>query len=290
MGNTLIKTIILISWLVSMAWLVRYEAYPYLFDGTVQGYRELSNNLPAMRDTWMKVFAEGDHVGYLNSSIEIEDAEGNEELVMSTQLMLRILFQGQPETLRFRNKVRLNARHELQSSESGFFLAGISGDLNLTPQGEPGSYQLAIEVNDLKFARSVTIPSEAVISSPLMDQGLRAVRPGQVLRIRALDPFSMSGELQTIELQGISSEVKVLPGESQPLTATRVETRFGEIVLESEVDQFGRIIWQQTPFGLTLVLSDPQQAMKVPDKNALDPKTLFSSPLFRSFLPENTFP
>lgn len=285
MLKTVFKVTLLVLWLTSTAWLVRYEAFPHVFDGTLQGYRDLANDLPAMRDTWMKVYAGGEHVGYLNSSIEMEEAEGREELTMTTQLVLRILFQGRPETLRFTNDVRLNARHELLQSDSGFSLAALSGDLLLKPMEKKGDFELQIEINGMKLTRMVTVPEEAVISSPMMDQGLRSVKPGQVLRIRTLDPFSMSGELQTVEIRGISRKIKSLPGESQELEVTRVETHFGDLVLESEVDQFGRALWQQTPFGLSFLISQPQEAMKIPDQNAVDPAELLSSSLFSNLLP-----
>jgi len=285
MLNVTFKLLVLGAWLGSMGWLIRFEAYPHLFDETVQGYRELSRDLPAIRDTWMKVFSNGDHVGYLHSFIEMKDVKGEEELNMTTELVLRIYFNGRKETLRFNNTIRLNARHELLGSESGFFLAGLSGDLFLTPLEKPGEYEMKIEVNDLSFNRTVSIPEEAIISSPFMDQGLRSVKSGQTLRVRAVDPFSMSSELTTIEIRGISSKTTTLPGENQTLKVTRVETHFDDLVVVSDVDQFGRILWQKTPFGLTFRISTADQAVDIPDHHALDPAELFSSPFLQTVLP-----
>jgi hypothetical protein len=284
MLTSLAKWTVLILWLGSMGWLVRFEAYPYLFDDTVQGYRELSGDLPALRDSWMKILSNGEHVGYLNSTIEMEDVEGKEELVLATSLSLQVRFQGRPQPLRFQNEVRLNPRHELVSSASSFFLSGISGSLNLIPSGVPNEYRLDLEVNEVKLSRKVTLPDEAIISSPLMDQVLRDVRPGQTLRIRSMDPFSMSGELQTIEITGMKTERKFIPLFDEFLEVTRVESRFGDLVLESDVDEYGRVLWQKTPFGLTFVHSTANRAVRLPEGNALDPAELFSSNLFDSIL------
>ncbi len=232
----------------------------------------------------MKVRSGGEHVGYLNSSIEMTDAGGQEELILTTKLSLQILFQGRIQPMRFQNQVRLNPRQELMSSESSFFLAGISGKLNLTPEGEDGDYQLDLMVNDIRISRQVSLPDEAIISSPLMDQVVRNVRAGQTLRIRALDPFSVSGELQTIEVRGIETERVYSHRYDQFLEVTLVESQLGDMVMESSVDEYGRVLWQKTPFGITLVDSTSNSAVQVPEGNALDPAALFSAPLFNSIL------
>ena len=290
MLRTLFKSIILIAWLGSISWLIRYEAFPHVFDGMVHGYRDLSQDLPAMRDSWMQVYAKDQHVGYLNSAVEVEDVDGVEVFIMKTQLVVNVSFQGRTETLRFVNTIRLNSRHELLGSVSRVSVSGISGQLDVSPTGEEEQYALNVSLNEFKLNRMIQIPDEAVISSPLMDQGLRMVEPGQSLFIRSLDPFSMSGELQTIEVKGITREERYLRGETQPVQATLTETHFGELVLRSEVDQFGRVIWQETPFGVTLFLSRPDVAMNVPKENSVDPTELFSASLFTNLPPGGSTP
>ena len=208
---------------------------------------------------------------------------------MSTKLNLRVLFQGSNELLRFQNEVRLNPRNEILSSTSRVFMAGISGNLTLTPLGKE-EYQLDIEFNEVKFTRTITIPDEAIISSPLMDQMLRSVKAGQTLRIRAVDPFSIQGELQTIELRGVRTETKFLPRFDDFLEVTRVETHIGEMVFESDVDEYGRVLWQKTPFGFTFLESSSSRAVNIPEGNAVNPTQLFSSSLLPQLLPEADLP
>ncbi|MEX2606535.1 MAG: hypothetical protein WD708_04250, partial [Kiritimatiellia bacterium] len=284
MFNTVFKTGLVSVWLLCMGWLIRYEAFPHWFDDTVQGYKSLSRDLPAIRDTWMKVMAEGKHVGYVNSSIEMEDQEGQEMLLMSTQLLLRIDLQGVTEMLRLHNKVRLNSRHELTGSESSFSLGRISGQMNITGTEKNEIFDVAAQLNEIQFNRQIRIPAGAVLFSPLMDAGMRSVRPGRSLKIRTLDPFSFSGELQTVEIKGLSSERRLLEGEEREVLVTRVAVHVGDLVLYSEVDEFGRVLRQETPFGLIFVQSTAQQAMKVPPENNLNPLTLISSPAFPTMM------
>lgn len=278
MFNTVFKTILVSVWLLCLGWLIRYEAFPHWFDETAQGYKMLSRELPAIRDTWMKVMSEGKHVGYVNTSIEMEDREGREVLLMSTQLLLRLDLQGSAEMLRLQNKVRLNARHELMGSESSFSLGRMSGRMDITATERSETYAVAARFNEIQFNRHIRIPSGAVLFSPLMDAGMRSVRPGRSMKIRTVDPFSFSGELQTVEIEGLSSSLQAVEGEDREVLVTRVAVHVGDLVLHSEVDEYGRVLRQETPFGLIFEQGTAQEAMKVPPENMLNPLTLLSSP------------
>lgn len=282
--QAVLKILILSVWLVTMGWLIRYEAFPQWFDETMQGYRELSRHLPALRDSWMKIMSEDQHVGYVNSSIEMTDTAGEEQLQMSTQLFMRIDFQGSSQLLRLNNEVRLDARQNLKSSLSTFSMGPYAGRITLTPTEEERRFQMEVQFNEIKFQRMVDLPAGAVISSPLLDAGLRTVKVGKTVKIRSMDPFSPSAELRTVEITGLSSSTRTLPGESQEVDVTRVQMKFGEWILFAEVDEYGRIVTQETPFGLTFVQSEANSAMKIPDENSLDPFTLLSSPALTSMI------
>lgn len=276
-------------WLLSMGWLIRYEAFPHWFDSTVQGYREMSRHLPALRDSWMKILSEGEHVGYVNNSIEMTEVEGEEQLQMNTQILLRIRYGGGLELVRLSNEVQLDARQNLMGSFSTFSLAAMSGSLRLEPVEETRTFEMTVTFNQMQFSRSITLPPGAVISSPLMDTGLRAVKVGKTIRIRSFDPFSPSGELRTMEVTGVSRERRRFPGQEQEVEVTQVRIRFGDWDLKAEVDEFGRIVYQETPFGLTFVQSDASVAMKIPQNQAFDPVRLLSGQNLPSLInfPEN---
>lgn len=270
------KSLLLATWLLCMGWLIRFEAFPHWFDRDLRGYRELSGRLPALQDSWMKVLADGKQVGYLNSTVEMREEEGKERLLLGTRLHLRLRVGGRGESLRFVSEVRLNARQELMGSSSNFFMGDLEGDLELVSTGEKEMYTLRARLKDVQWNRDIRIPREAVVSSPLLDAGLRSVRPGRTLRIRTLDPFSMSGELRTVELEGLSSGMERPPGYPKPVEVTHVVLRMGDLRLDSWVDAYGRVVRQTTPFGLSMVIADAQEAMEVPEGNAVDPLTLMS--------------
>lgn len=282
--NAGFKISILTVWLLTLGWLIRYEAFPHWFDETMQGYRELSRHMPALRDSWMKIMDGDRHVGYINSAIEMIDVEGEEQLQLSTQLFMRIYYQGQLQLLRLYNEVHLDASQELQGSVSSFSMGPFDGKLSVEPQEKNDRFLMKVEFNDFKFQKEIDLPPGVVMSSPLMDAGLRNVKVGRTVKIRSMDPFSPTGELRTMEITGLSSESRVLPGGDQSVEVTRVQITFGELLLHAEVDEFGRIVTQETPFGLVFVQSEANEAMKIPAQNALDPQTLLSSPAMSSMM------
>ena len=50
------KSVVILFWLCTTAWLVRFEAFPELFTDSLTGYEHvLSRNL-LMTDSWLKIF------------------------------------------------------------------------------------------------------------------------------------------------------------------------------------------------------------------------------------------
>jgi len=287
--NTLIKLVVVSVWFISMGWLIRFEAFPHVFDDNMQGYRELAKHMPAMRDSWMKVMSGDQHVGYVNSATEMTDFEGNEQLVLTTQLIIRIDFQGELQLLRLNNEVKLDAKQELLGSSSSLSMGSFTGKLTLSPIDDSDKFELSAQLNEMEFKRQIDIPKGGVISSPFMDSSLRAVRKGRTVKIRSMDPFSPSADFRVVEVTGLSSSFQTLPGDSREVEVTRVEMKIGDLILHAEVDEYGRIVRQETPFGITFEISDASGAMKIPKTNALNPASLLSSSAFPSLinLPEN---
>jgi len=283
--STGIKTVLLLLWLAAVSWLIRYEAFPHRFEDTVRGYPALARQMPAIRDTWMKVLYDGDHVGYVNSSIEIEEEEGRERVVMRTNLQIRLRMGNGIDTLQFDSEVRLSSRQELLGSESDFSFGRLKGAARLEPMKGEGRYRLVTSLNGMEWAREVRLPRDAILASPLLDAGLRNIRPGRTLRVRTIDPLSPGGEPRTLEITAGPAERRQPPGYEEPVEVTRLTMRMGEIEFQSLVDEYGRIVWQETPFGLLLVRTEPRLAMRVPSDNAVSPADLMSASPFSSFNP-----
>lgn len=276
----LIKYLIITVWLVAMGWLVRYEAFPHWFEDTIQGYRTLTRDLPAVRDSWMKVLLDGQHVGYSNSTIEMEEVDGQEDLIMRSQLFLHIHMGSRIEHLRLTSRVNVRNGQDLMSFNVGFQLSEYIGEVKAV-RVENNDFDLEMRLipfmGDARMQRRIQISDQAIISGPLLDAGLRNLRPGQELRMRAMDPFSVTGELQEILLRGEGPDtIQTSDGETHHLH--RVSMRSGDIVVQAWLTDTGQTIRQETPFGLVLESATVHQAVQVPDQNAVRLSQLLASP------------
>jgi hypothetical protein len=284
---SMVKIIIVSVWVVSMGWLIRFEAFPHWFEDTVQGYSELARDLPALQDSWMKIMFDGQHVGYVHSGVMLEEADGQEEVTLSTQMVLQINIQGKIENFRMKNEVRLDQNQNLKSNRMDFYLGDlIKGSVQVEPvpeKEERYALELILEIEsmpDFRIDREITLPRDVILASPLMDTGLRSLRPGQTRSVRTLDVFSMDGGTQTVVMRGEPMDVDTMEVEGNEVKVSKVSITMGEIQLIAIIDEYGRVIRQETPFGVDLVFANSQVAMQFPESSALDLMTfLTNSPL-----------
>lgn len=282
----ILKSVIIAVWIGCTAWLIRFEAYPQWFEDTVQGYKELARELPAIRDSWLKVMVEDKHVGYAHSSTQIDEKDGEEVIVMSSQLYLRLLMPTGISDLRMRSEIRLDAREEFQASTLRFFLQDfVDGEINLNRvDARKNLVSIVGEVKVLqlppfKIDRTFELPSEAIVSSPLLDFGLSQLKPGEELRIRTLDPFSFGGSTQTLVLRGEAQEVWPEGPEGTEIKVYKVSMNLDQynLSMNAWIDEYGRVLRQETPFGVHLVYSTSSQAGQIPEESALELNTFLSS-------------
>ncbi|GEM_PF-1009110 len=290
----ILKALIIAVWIGCTAWLIRYEAYPQWFEETVQGYKGLARELPEIRDSWMKVMDGDQHVGYAHSTTQMDRKEGKRVTLMSSKLFLQLqLFDG-PAELRMQSVIQLDARDEFETSSLQITLKDssktsmVEGKLaidRVSPDSKLVRIHGQIQMMNLPpFAidRTFDLPREAIVSSPLLDFGFTKLRPGEELNIRTLDPFSFGGGTMKVTLRGEGRETWPEGPEGEPIDVFHVSLNVPkyEMNMNAWIDEVGRPLRQDTPFGVQLVYSSFNEAMKVPEDAALNPTTLLSgSPL-----------
>lgn len=266
-----------------MAWLVRYEAFPHWFEDTIQGYRTLTRDMPAVRDTWMKILVNDKHVGYANSTLELDESEEGEEILhMRSEMLMRVRMAGGTDELKVNTSVRVRAGHELSSFNASFFYGNLHGEA-YGRREEGDMFLIDMRMLNRSAQRRMRVPDQAVVSGPMMEAGLRNLRPGRQLRMRALDPLSPVGGLMDIVFTGEGPDEIVLNGET--VRTNRVSISFRDLSLNAWMDDSGRVLRQETPFGLVLEGASSHDAIRVPNENAVSPADLLSIP-FPTSLPD----
>lgn len=287
---TVIKFFLVVGWLLGMGWLIRFEAFPHLFEETARGYEALTRDVPALSDNWMRVMAGDKHVGYLHSSTQIDEANGREELALESDLVLRIRLGGTERILKLESEVRLNERSEFLHSRLWCSIGGmLEGEMSLRPEEGSDAFDLTLhiefeELPEMRISRVIEIPQNVIVASPMLDNGLRSLRPGQTMRFRTLDPFSADGGIRTLVLRGeeVSEEERAQFDEDRG-EVRKISMVLGDLTMNAWMDEYGRTLRQETPLGVTLVLSTPRESVQIPKGSALDFQDLLSNSPMSSF-------
>lgn len=271
-----LKWLLLLAWLGSVGWLIRYEAFPHWFEDTVQGYRTLTRDMPAVRDSWMKIFSGDVHVGYANSTVELEELERREDLVLQSQFQLMVEMPDGIAPLRVSSSVHIQHQHQLSHFEVQFHFQRMQGHVK-GQRAEGDQFDVELSAGNAQMRRRLTIPPDVVLNSPFAETAMRNLRPGQQVRMRTLDPLSLSGETREMILRGEGQEViRLRNGREEE--ARRISMTMGEMTLNVWINEHGLVLKQETPFGLTMEVGEVSEAIKIPDENALNLLELLGQP------------
>jgi hypothetical protein len=274
--SAFLKLILLLAWLGSMGWLIRYEAFPHWFEDTVQGYRTLTRDMPAVRDSWMKIYSGDVHVGYANSTVELEEVDGREDLVLKSQFQLMVEMPDAVTPLRVSSAVHIRNQHQLSHFEVQFHFQRMQGHVE-GRRVEGDVFEVELSAGNAQMRRRVTIPPDVVLNSPFAETAMRNLRPGQQLRMRTLDPLSLSGETREMVLRGGGSGKITLRNGSEH-EARRMTMTVGDMTVNVWINEHGMVLKQETPFGLTMEAGEVSEAIRIPEENALNVLDLLGQP------------
>ena len=258
MLNRLFKVSLVAVWAVTMAWLVRFEAYPEHFEKTISGYRGLFGDEMGVREQWMKIFFAGQPLGYTQTILDVDVSRTSAPPRIPTYASINIPTLGD-ESRRFRvsGDVRFDGSYRVQS----FGVVATDGKFRFVARGkrlERDLFEVEHGMKDALSTTTVRIPDDAIVQSPQFDLIMKRLRPGQHLWLKVLDPLSMR-----------PGRMKIAAMQYETITLTsgrRVEALRLEVTQQSErinawVDRQGQMVRQETPFGLTLEACTAQEAL-----------------------------
>lgn len=282
MPNRFFKISLLVAWIGTMAWLVRFEAYPEHFEQTISGYRGLFGDEMGVREQWMKIYLAGQPIGYTQTILDVDDKSPDAAYELTTNASINIPGFGGDGNRRFRisGDVRFDGSYRVQS----FGVAATDGKMRFVARGKRLERDLFEVEHGLKDALSTTtvrIPDDAIVQSPQFDLILKRLRPGQHLWLKVMDPLTMSPSRMKIA----AKEYEIITLNSgRRVTALRLEVTQQSGPINAWVDQQGQMLRQETPFGLTLETCTAQEALTLDETpSGLNLQKLLTDGLFKVF-------
>jgi len=247
MKITRFRVCVIIFWAVMTGWLIRYEAFPQWFPGTVTTYRALFEKGPLILDSWMQITFEDMPIGYTHTWVDSHVESQTESYTVRNQTILNLKLMGEEKRINVSAGATLDAQYHLES----FFTVLLSDSYSTRIDGQKidaGLFKVRVQTPSGEREVSLSVPEDVMIYSPITEMAIQQLTPGQSLRLRVLDPVSMT--VSEVTAQALRNEILHHAGRDEETTVLRLTYQGLETL--SWVDRKGRVLQQKTPFGWTM--------------------------------------
>ncbi|MGD9874067.1 MAG: transglutaminase family protein [Kiritimatiellia bacterium] len=238
-------------WACAMFWLIRFEAFPHVFTHRISGYRNIFSSAPVLMDSWMKILFDGRHIGYSHTLVDIDDQAVPQQYIVQNETRMNLNIMGQMQRINADVSARLDTTYVLR--EFSFEMRAGQYSIILTGKRmENGLFSVEIESPGGVQKTEMEIPDDVVIHSALLEVGLGNMSPGEVMRMRTLDPTTLS--LMDMEVRALRREE--INGQKALVLSSTVQG----VEFTSWVDDKGNLLRQETPFGWVLEAAEDTEA------------------------------
>lgn len=251
-----VRIAIVLFWMAMTAWLVRYEAFPGWFAHTINGYRGLLPGGPMVFDSWMKITFRDQPIGYSHTRVDTDEKNPAEQYRVENDTLLYINIMGEPQQIGISAEAMLDGLYNLQrfvfNMGSRRYAARIEGR-------RVGERTFRVRVGSGSGGQTVRveIPDDVVLYSPFVELSLSRLKPGQHIRLKTLDPASLTAADVIVRATGRET----LKVGHRELETTVLAMDFQGLEARAWMDSEGRIVRQETPLGWVMEDCTPEEAM-----------------------------
>ncbi len=254
---TLIRVVaVALFWLAMTGWLIRFEACPETFTGRFEGYTDLFKSGVLVRSSWMRILANGAPIGYSHTEIDVDEAAPSDHYRIDSEMELELNILAQRQRVYTHLLVSLDVLSRLQKFTFTLNSASYSTEiLGVRKQGD--QFTISIKAGGKVRQLALTIPDDVILYSPMLEQALGSLKPGESRIYKTLDPASLAvadiriraDRLETLTLRGREESATVLAADYQGMT------------IWTWVNKEGEVLRQETPLGWVVEACDPAEAV-----------------------------
>jgi hypothetical protein len=247
---------IVFFWLSTAAWLVFYEAFPGLLDGTTGGYRTLLSQGVMVMDQWMSITFQGKQIGYSHTSVNAGEAASARQYLVDNTTVLNLNVMGSRQRIAIKSQSAVDGAYRLQTFTFTLSSTGYSIEVQgKRLQGE--SFAVTVRSAGSTQRLTVRIPDDAMLYSPMTEMSLKSLEPGKQITLRAFNPVTLSS--QNITIRALRKET--ITHRSKSVEATVLTALVEGMETLSWIDSNGSILRQETLFGWTMEACDAKDAL-----------------------------
>lgn len=261
---TLIRVALVgLFWVAMTGWLIRFEACPERFTGRFEGYRDLFKSGVLVRSSWMKIVANGTPVGYSHTEIDVDEKSTAEHYKIDSEMELELNILSMPQRLYTRLLVKLDILSRLQTFS--FTLHSQAYETEITGMRvRNDQFLVTILAGGTKNRQFIRIPDDVILYSPMLEQALGAMEPGQTRIFKTLDPASLA--VTDIRIRADRRETITIRG--KPENATVLSSDYQGMTLWTWINKEGEVLKEETPLGWSMEAIDPATAMDYKNRKA----------------------
>ncbi len=257
---------IALAWLAALFWLVRVEAYPEWFTHSLAGYDGLIGRDILVSESWMRVINNGKPVGYARTSVDVNDNEPRRHVVFENRTHVRLEVMGRPQLIQAVASAYLDMNYRMQEFEFSMASGGI--DIDVTgKRSDEGPFDLVIDTAGQTRRMRVDIPDDVVIHSPMTALAVRDLDVGDYVTVQTFNPITLAKATATV--RALLRETITL--DEGPVSATKLEIEYMGSRSQAWIDDQGRLLRQETPFGWTLEKCHPNRVFEEEDMATKEP-------------------
>ena len=246
------------AWAASFAWLIFYEAYPELRQDVSGGYQSLLSRGVMVVDEYMKISFQGRQIGYSQSTVDLNEAEGHHEYLVGNRTILQLNVMGTRQWISVSTRATVDMQYALQ--DFAFVLSSAGYAINVDGErAGPDTFRATVRSAGSTQRFKVTVPRDAVIYSPMTEMALKALAPGKTVTLRMFNPVTLSA--QPVTVRALRRDTIRCRHEDIEATVLAATTEGMETL--SWIDRDGRVLRQETPFGWTLEACSSTEALSV---------------------------
>lgn len=249
--------LVLSLWLGMMLWLVRYEAFPEYFTHSMPGYRGLIAGDVVLKDSWMKLLFNGQPIGYSHTSVETRENHPTEYYRVTSRVRMKLKLMGEAQKIDVDTTVHLDVMQRLQNFKFELRSPGYTMEMKAI-RADEREFRLVTTTGTSRQRRTIEIPDDVVLHSPMMEMALKNLQPGQQITIKTLDPASLS--TAKVIVRALRRE-RIRFGDEER-EATVLSSEYQGVSILSWIDSDGVALRQETPFGWNMERCTIDEAFK----------------------------
>ena len=248
--NKAVKLCIVLFWLLCVAWLIRFEAFPSWFSNSLSGYENLISEDLLISDRWMKLSFKGKPVGYLHHSVERNRNNPVKNYTLSNNMRVKLETgkKSKPRTLTLKSTIHLDISRKLQEFEMRISEQQAGKFIHLEGQRSvDDKYKGKLQLGSNTRRFEINIPDDSVFFMPFAEQMIAKLNPGDEVSVQIYEPLTW--EKRNIILTGLRREKIQHNGKS--VSAKVVKTEYRGFAILSWINEQNVLLRQTSSFGLT---------------------------------------